>query len=168
MGAEGCDERWVRKFLHRLHIYVRPSFSESEPVGQHGRKLCFPVAQVVPELPHALSTGFNLISMPAHANNRLLYHPCTKCPQWFKNRSGLTQHQNAIHSVFRHSVRTPDSPQCTSITPEPHLDDDDFNDPTGFEPDVDGTEFVGTASKTYRNYHMLLDGEGLLFVLEHN
>ncbi|KAG2138247.1 hypothetical protein BD769DRAFT_1384769 [Suillus cothurnatus] len=75
-----------------------------------------------------------------------LHIPCTKpgCNHWFKNKSGLTQHTNTIHSVF-----------TTNINPEEY-NGANLNEeycaaaPSPVQPPA---EFFGPGDHLYRNYH---------------
>ncbi|KAG1721168.1 uncharacterized protein EDB91DRAFT_1240337 [Suillus paluster] len=117
---------------------------------------------------------------PNTINSHIMMHhdfstlciPCTKsgCNRWFKNRSGHTQHMNAVHPMFSkpsasiqphaHSpgpVPPPPPPPNIVLDSGDAMDFGDNEDP--LQP---AAEFVGTGSQLYRNYHPFLSGEYFL------
>ncbi|KAG1756916.1 uncharacterized protein EDB91DRAFT_1233597 [Suillus paluster] len=91
--------------------------------------------------------------------------PCTKpgCNRWFKNRSGYTQHTNAMHPVL--------SAQQSTATHAPTLPPDidnavDFGDALNSadvmdsgdndDPMQSAAQFFGAGDQLYRNYHPFL------------
>ncbi|KAG2153475.1 uncharacterized protein EDB93DRAFT_1248740 [Suillus bovinus] len=106
-----------------------------------------------------------------------LHIPCTKpgCNRWFKNKSGLTQHTNTIHSVL--SSTAPSHPLQSDQSPSPCFDADinpEQYDGTNLDkeyhaatpgPAQPPAEFFGAGDRLYRNYHPYLtacpcDSEG--------
>lgn len=96
-------------------------------------------------------------------------YPCPKCRRWFKNKSGLTQHLNAKHSVSTQAQsqtsgqRDNLSPLRSSPAPEGFAPRSSpapgwFAPRSSPSPDVE-TEFFGPGGKLYRNYHKLLNGK---------
>ncbi|KAG2109797.1 hypothetical protein BD769DRAFT_1630402 [Suillus cothurnatus] len=92
--------------------------------------------------------------------------PCTKpgCNRWFKNKSGLTQHTNTVHSVFTTSTaplcppqsnRSPSPLFYADINPEEY-DGANLNEeycaatPGPVQPPA---EFFGPGDRLYQNYH---------------
>ncbi|KIK77748.1 hypothetical protein PAXRUDRAFT_165831 [Paxillus rubicundulus Ve08.2h10] len=96
-------------------------------------------------------------------------YPCTKphCNHWFRNKSGLTQHLNAVHQVF--SPPPPPSPEPVPGVGQPGHevssgDQHHFNDPlhngmhhSSPPPHVEA-QFFGPGDKLYRNYHAKMNG----------
>ena len=85
------------------------------------------------------------------------HYACLKCPWWFKNKSGLTQHTNAIHPDLTHPLsRYEPQDQDFDEPPLPHP-----NSPARSSPPVQGEHdmFVGPNNQLYRNYHLLFNGK---------
>ncbi|KAG1837384.1 hypothetical protein C8R48DRAFT_622854 [Suillus tomentosus] len=92
--------------------------------------------------------------------------PCTKpgCNRWFKNKSGLTQHTNAIHSVFTSSTAPSHLPQ-SNRSPSPlfdaNINTEEYDGANSNEeycaatpgPVQPPAEFFGAGDRLYRNYH---------------
>ncbi|KAG2754832.1 hypothetical protein P692DRAFT_20720601 [Suillus brevipes Sb2] len=104
---------------------------------------------------------------PSRRNFSVLRIPCTKpgCNRWFKNKSGYTQHTNAVHPVLSAApLHAPELPQ-PNRSPSP-IFNGDF-DGAG-EEDLSGiprsaqspapAEFFGAGDRLYRNYHPSLTG----------
>ncbi|KAG1776217.1 hypothetical protein EV702DRAFT_1230368 [Suillus placidus] len=115
----------------------------------------------------------------------ILRIPCTKpgCNRWFKNKSGYTQHTNAVHPLLSAAPLHAEPSQSTS-TSQPHPDDpSQFNRLPSpiFNGDIDPiqsdgageedhseipcsaqsptpAEFFGAGDRLYRNYHPSLTG----------
>lgn len=114
--------------------------------------------------------------------------PKPRCGRWFRNKSGLTQHQNAAHPVFPPPPVFPSpSPHPRPLTPPPSFPELDGSNLEDGQPDYEApspspdrvatltrvdneaasvdqidhpvnARFFGPGNKLYRNYHVKLNG----------
>ncbi|KAG2122710.1 hypothetical protein BD769DRAFT_1629193 [Suillus cothurnatus] len=97
--------------------------------------------------------------------------PCTKpgCNRWFKNKSGYTQHTNAVHPLLG-AMPLHTEPSQFNRSPSPFFNGDDNplqSDGAGEENHSEiprsaqspiPAEFFGAGDRLYRNYHPSLTG----------
>ncbi|KAG1763973.1 hypothetical protein EV702DRAFT_1182667 [Suillus placidus] len=97
--------------------------------------------------------------------------PCTKpgCNRWFKNKSGYTQHTNAVHPLLG-ATPLHTEPSQFNRSPSPFFNGDDNplqSDGAGEENHSEiprsaqspiPAEFFGAGDRLYRNYHPSLTG----------
>jgi len=109
------------------------------------------------------------------------------CGQWFQNLSGLTQHKHRSHSFFnrlcqsfpdhagssgslgqeQHNADRPAGPlgqeqhdaERMFLVPEYSFNGHQGNDSLNREHEAITTEFVGSGSRVYHNYHVGLNGK---------
>ncbi|KAG2122561.1 hypothetical protein BD769DRAFT_1629210 [Suillus cothurnatus] len=101
----------------------------------------------------------------------VLHIPCTKpgCNHWFKNKSGYTQHTNAVHPLLG-AMPLHTEPSQFNCSPSPFFNGDDNplqSDGAGEENHSEiprsaqspiPAEFFGASDRLYRNYHPSLTG----------
>ncbi|KAH0838763.1 hypothetical protein J3R83DRAFT_7138 [Lanmaoa asiatica] len=101
--------------------------------------------------------------MPLTSQYAQLQYPCSHpgCNRWFKNQSGLTQHQHAKHP--RVSVSPPPSPSPRPDSPPISLNVRPTRSPTphvGEDADFLNVEaeYLGPHNAVFRNYHPFMTG----------
>ncbi|KAL4071376.1 hypothetical protein V8B97DRAFT_1917589 [Scleroderma yunnanense] len=116
-------------------------------------------------LARSLCSWMTLAQIPFHL-------PCPKagCCQWFKNKSGLTQHLNACHSALIFELAQPTHNQeckqeeewASQPDEQQPLAPDDYDSFPSTDPPHDTdtlcAEFVGGSNKYYQNFDLKLTG----------